>query len=49
MHSGCIKPGEKIRRVELRTRENTLHPQGTSLGKVGTEWWETDFPDLHDN
>ena len=39
----------KIRRVELRTRENALHPQETPLDKVGDEWWETDFPDLRDN
>ncbi len=39
----------KIRRVELRTRENTLHPPESPPAKVQNEWWETDFPDLRDN
>jgi acetyl-CoA synthetase len=34
----------KIRRVELRRREEDLHGEG--LGKAGTEFTEEDFPDL---
>ncbi|MCL4313237.1 MAG: AMP-binding protein [Actinobacteria bacterium] len=36
----------KIRRVELRKREEVLHPSDSPLGKAEGEWWESDFPDL---
>ena len=38
----------KIRRVELRDREEALHPSGERLGKGKAEWWEDDFPELRD-
>lgn len=38
----------KIRRVELKARENEFHPVGDDPTERASEWefWESDFPDL---
>ena len=38
----------KIRRVELKARENEFHPVGDDPTERASEWefWESDFPGL---